>query len=85
LVEVYGLVPINGSYDGTLSEGKEFISQAMPLMFEPDQNNQGQPIIITLAERGFAGYLLIFLLLLVPVSLISYPFIQNRMKVNVKQ
>jgi hypothetical protein len=85
LVEVYGLVPISGSYDGTLSEGKDFISQAMPLMFEPDQNNQGQPIIITLAEWGFTGYILIFFLLLVPVSLISYPFIQHRMKTNVKQ
>jgi hypothetical protein len=79
MIEVQGLVPLQGSYDGTLKEEKEFLSQSIPFMFEPVENNsQWHPLAATLADKGAAGYLAIAVMVLVPLLIVIYPFIRRR-------
>jgi hypothetical protein len=79
MIEVQGLVPLQGAYDGTMKEAREFLSQSIPLMFEPvDNNSQWHPLAATLADKGAAGYFAIAVLVLVPLSIVVYPFIRRR-------
>jgi hypothetical protein len=77
MVEMQGLAPIQGSYEGTLNEEKEFISQITPLLFQPGKDS-GQPLFTTLGEKGGGGYAVIALMLIIPVALIVFPFLRRR-------
>jgi hypothetical protein len=79
LVEVQGLAPLQGSYEGTLNEEKLFLTQAVPYMFGPEgSNTEWKPLFSTLTNMGVSGYLLIAVLLLIPLVLIIFPFIRRR-------
>ena len=78
MLQVEALAPISGSYEDTLNEEKSFISQAMPLLFEPGSDSQWHPLIMELLERGIAGYLTIAFLFLIPVTIIFYPRIHRK-------
>jgi hypothetical protein len=79
MIEVQGLVPLQGSYEGTLKEAKEFLSEAIPLMFEPgDNNSQWHPLLMTIAEKGVGGYVALCVIFLIPLILILYPLIRSR-------
>jgi hypothetical protein len=79
LVEVQALAPLQGSYEGTLKEEKEFLAQAVPYMFEPgNTSSEWHPLITTMAEKGSGGYILIAIMLLIPLSLILFPLIRRR-------
>jgi hypothetical protein len=80
MVEVQGLAPIQGSYEGTLNEEKAFFSQIAPIMFqfEPTTDSEWQPLIKILGDRGIGGYLVIAVMLLIPVGLMLYPGIRRR-------
>lgn len=79
LIEVQGLVPVHGSYEGTLTTEKDFLSKAIPLMFEPvDNEGQWQPLIGTLVQKGAGGYLIIAVIILVPLFIAIYPVIRRR-------
>ena len=78
MIQVEALVPLSGSYEGSLNEEKEFISQAIPLMFEPYEEGEWHPLVMVLMEWGIAGYLVIAFLLLLPVAIMVYPRIQRK-------
>jgi hypothetical protein len=78
LIEVAGLVPINDDYGGTLGEAQEFVAQAMPLLFQPGQNNQWQPLIITMVNWGLSGFVLIVIALLTPLILLLIPLVGKK-------
>jgi hypothetical protein len=79
LIEVEGLIPLQGSYSGTLTEEQEFLSQAIPLMFEPSSNSgQWHPLITRIAEKGVLGFAAIAIMILIPLSLIALPLIRRR-------
>jgi hypothetical protein len=79
MIEVQGLVPLKGSYEGTLKEEKEFLSQSIPLMFEPiDNNSQWHPFIASLAEKGAGGYIVAAIMIIIPLGIIFYPLIRRR-------
>jgi hypothetical protein len=81
LVEIQGLAPLQGSYETTLNEEKEFISQVVPYMFEPGVNsNKWHPIAASMAERGAIGYIGIVVIVLIPVTMIVYPILRRRGK-----
>ena len=62
MIQVEGLVPLQGSYEGTLTEELEFISRAVPLMFEPGTDTRWHPLIKVLADMGVSGYIIILVL-----------------------
>lgn len=76
MIQVEALAPLSGSYEGTLNEEKDFISKAIPLMFEPSEESTWQPVFMTLTGWGMVGYLVIAFLLLVPVTIIFYPIMR---------
>jgi hypothetical protein len=80
MIEVQGLTPLQGSYDGTLNEEKEFLSQAVPLLFQfqPASDSQWHPLIATMAEKGISGYIGIAIIFIIPLSIIFYPIIRRR-------
>jgi hypothetical protein len=78
MIQIEALAPLQGSYDGTLNEEKDFISQAMPLLFEPAQTSEWRPLVMTLTESGTSGYLVIAFLLLLPAAIIAYPRIHRK-------
>jgi hypothetical protein len=78
LVEVQGIAPRQGPYDETLKIEKEFLSQVVPLMFQPSVQTESQPLIRSLAERGISGYLIVALMCLAPLGLIIYSLIRRR-------
>jgi hypothetical protein len=77
MIQLEALAPLEGSYEGALNEEKDFISQAIPLMFEPSGESTWHPIFRVLIEWGIAGYLVIAFMLLVPVTIILYPRIRR--------
>jgi hypothetical protein len=81
LVEVQGLVPLKGTYEGTLNEARDFLSKAIPLMFKPrseTSNNQWRPLFTSLSEKGAGGYALIAIMLAVPITMIVVPLIRRK-------
>jgi hypothetical protein len=78
MIQVEALAPLQGSYEGTLNEEKEYISKAMPLMFEPVKGGEWHPLVISLAEKGIVGYLGIVLMLLIPTAVMVYPRIRRK-------
>jgi hypothetical protein len=78
MIQVEALAPLEGSYESTLNEEKNFISQAMPLMFEPAKANEWHPLVLVLTDRGIVGYLAIAAMVLVPVAIIVYASIKRK-------
>lgn len=73
MIQVEGLAPIEGSYDGILSIEKDFIAQAIPYMFEPSEGEEWNPLAVRLAGFGIGGYFAIALLFSIPLAIIIYP------------
>jgi len=80
MVQVQALVPLKGSYDGTLTQAKAFITEFFPMMFQPGSSVESKAVITTLAEKGAIGYAGIGFILLVPVAVIAYPFLRRKDK-----
>jgi hypothetical protein len=78
MIQVEALVPLQGSYEGTLNEEKDFISQAIPLMFEPAKEEAWRPLAIVLIEKGIVGYLIIAAMILVPAAILVYTRIKRK-------
>jgi hypothetical protein len=80
MIEVQGLIPLEGPYDGTLDEEKLFLSQITPLIFQlqPNQSGNWHPLIAEMAGKGAIGYLGIGAFLLIPLVIIFYPFMRRR-------
>ena len=78
MIQVEALAPLQGSYEGTLNEEKEFISQAIPLMFEPAKEKEWHPFGLQLIEKGITGYLIVAAMLLIPAAIIIYPKIKRK-------
>ena len=73
MIRVEALAPIIGSYDGMLKLEKDFLSQSIPYMFEPAQNDQWHPLAFRLIDLGIGGYFVIALMLFLPLAIIVYP------------
>ena len=80
MVQVQALVPLKGSYDGTLTQAKGFMTEFFPMMFQPGSSVESKAVITTLAEKGAIGYAGIGFILLVPVAVIAYPFLRRKDK-----
>ena len=73
MIRTEALAPIHDSYEGSLSAQKEFLDQAIPLMFEPADAAEWNPIILELVEWGVGGYIVIGLLFCIPLFIVVYP------------
>jgi hypothetical protein len=85
MFEMQGLCPLTGSFEGTLNEEKNFISEVIPIIFSPSENKADEsvrPFVVTLAEKGPIGYLCIAAALIVPLGLITYPLLKRRGKIQ---
>ena len=81
MLRVSALAPIEGSYDGALNVTKDFIDEVIfPYMFEFELREEGSNLFILLAFGSIIGKVAIVLLFLVPLSIIFYPQIRNRLK-----
>jgi hypothetical protein len=78
MIQVEALAPLEGSYEGTLNEEKDFIAQAMPLMFEPAKAEVWHPLVMQLIEKGIAGYIIIAVMLLLPTAVMVYASIRRK-------
>jgi len=76
MVRVSVLAPTSGPYDDALIAAKEFMGEAIPLMFEPHKNEK--MLIAYLAEWGIGGYFVILLLFSIPIAIITYPKVVAR-------
>ena len=72
-VRLEALVPTEGSYEAGLEQEKELLVAALPLMFSSADKDEWHPIILSLADWGIGGYILIVLLFAVPVAIIFLP------------
>ena len=73
MLRISALIPIEGSYEGVLDIEKDFIDQAIPLMFDPDEEDKWNPIARELAGWGVGGYAIIALLVGIPLAILVYP------------
>jgi len=78
MIQIEALAPFSGSYEGTLNEEKEFLSQAIPLLFEPGEEENWHPIATDIIELGLSGYIIVGLILLIPVLVIVFPILRRR-------
>jgi hypothetical protein len=77
MLQVEALAPLRGSYEGTLSEEKAFVSQAVPLMFGPSHSTR-ETLLSMLVKRGPVGYLILGILCLSPVAIAAYPRLKGK-------
>ncbi len=77
MLRVQALATPAGSYSGILSMQKDFIAEAVPLLFEPDERAGWRPLAVRLAGVGAGGYLAMALLLLIPVAIAVYPRLRS--------
>ncbi|NQT72264.1 MAG: exosortase-associated EpsI family protein [Chloroflexi bacterium] len=78
MLRISALIPLEGSYDGVLDIEKDFIEQALPLMFEPDEEGEKwNPIAREMAGWGAIGYAIIVLLVAIPLAIIIFPRIKR--------
>jgi len=71
MIQVEALVPLTGSYEGSLTEEKRFVAQAIPLLFDPETGTGGDPLFIVLIEWGISGYLIIAFMCIMPIAIIN--------------
>jgi len=84
MIQVEALAPVEGSYEGTLKEEKDFIAQAIPLMFEPAKTSEWHPLAMQLIDSGVSGYVTIVVLLLIPATIIVYANIKRKKDTTAK-
>ncbi len=78
MVETQALVPLQGSYEGTLKEEKLFLSEIAPFLFQPAVSSEWNPLIKTLIDQRPGGYLIIAVLFLVPLAVIFSPRLRRK-------
>jgi len=78
LVEVQALAPLEGPYESTLNEQKEFLAEVVPLLFAPASDEEWQPIARTLSEKGAGGWAVMAIMGLIPIAIMAYPWIRGR-------
>ena len=79
LIQTEALAPLQGSYEGSLNEQKDFLAQAIPLLFSPMQaDTRWRPLALSLTEKGAGGFVLLAVLLLIPIGIIIYPILLNK-------
>jgi hypothetical protein len=78
MIQAEALVPLQGSDEGALAEEKDFISQAMPLMFSPGDNARWQPVLLVFTGWGTRGYLTLSILLVIPFLVMFYPKMRKK-------
>jgi hypothetical protein len=79
MIQTEALAPLQGSYEGALSEQKDFLVQSVPLMFSPDRTEgQWLPLAVILVGSGVGGMVLLVLLLLAPLAIIMYPYFRRK-------
>jgi hypothetical protein len=79
MIQTEALAPLQGSYEGSLGEQKDFLAQAIPLMFSPSQGEtRWRPLAQLLTERGAGGLVILALLFIIPIGIIIYPSIRYR-------
>lgn len=72
-VRLEALTPTQGSYEAALTQEKELLAAAMPLMFSIADKDEWNPIILKMADWGAGGCLLIVLLFAVPAGFLLFP------------
>lgn len=77
MMRVSALAPLTGSYNGIMNIEEEFISDAFPYMFEIQEKQQGEMIIVRLAKSGVGGRLLLAFLFSIPIAILIYPRIRQ--------
>jgi hypothetical protein len=78
MIQTEALAPLEGSYEGSLNEQKDFLAKAIPVMFSPAQTDtQWRPLAVSLIGWGPGGFSLLALLILAPVAIILYPRIRR--------
>lgn len=80
MVEVAAPAPVEGSYDETLRELKDFMGETVPYMFEPAEQ-EGEMLAIYLG-RSWGGRGLMAILVLIPLAIIIYPMLRSGRKRN---
>ncbi len=78
LMEFGALTRLNGTYQGTLEEEKDFVAQSVPLMFEPGKTAQWRPLVVIFAEWGVSGYILIVAVVAIATIAAIYPALRRR-------
>ena len=74
IVEISAFAPLEGSYEGILSETKDFAAQAIPALFDRTADSaKGQTVMAQLIDWGALGYIIILGLICIPVALAIYP------------
>jgi len=77
MIRVSALVPLTGSYDDIMNIEREFIQEAFPYMFEIEQREPGQMIIVHLVKSGVGGCLLLAFLFSIPLAILIYPRVRR--------
>ena len=73
MIRVSTRIPVEGSYGDHLGLEKQFFSDALPLMFQPEEEEDWNPVVMELADWGVGGYFLIVLLVSVPFGIMVFP------------
>ncbi|MEE8469712.1 MAG: exosortase-associated EpsI family protein [Dehalococcoidia bacterium] len=76
MIRAEALAPIDGSYEGIMNVEKDFLALTIPLMFEPAEAEEWNPLAVRLVGSGVGGYFAIALMLFVPMAIIVYPRIK---------
>jgi len=84
MIEIAGLAPINGSYQGILQVEKDFAAQTFPYMFNLEEENKKDTVAAQLAHWGAGGYLVIVLSLGLPLAVIIYPRIKKPRRTDIE-
>ncbi|MBM3133332.1 MAG: hypothetical protein FJZ95_09935 [Chloroflexi bacterium] len=72
-VRVEAIPQDEDSFDDALNAEKDFLSEAMPLMFQSADKEEWNPIVLELTGWGPAGYFIVILLLSLPLAIIIFP------------
>lgn len=80
MVRIEADAPLEGSYEDVLNWEKTLVREAVPVLFDPDEEEEWNPIIAELAGWGIGGYLIIVAALSVPLAVIIYPRMKYRRK-----
>lgn len=79
MIQTEALAPLQGSYEGSLNEQKDFLAQSFPLMFSPAQaDGQWRPLAFILAGSGPGGLVSLILLLVAPLAIVTYLYFRRK-------
>lgn len=85
MIRVEADAPNEGSYEAVLNVEKDLIIEAIPLMFDPDEQDEWNPIVAELASWGIGGYFVIIALMSIPLGIIIYPKIRYKQEPNLRK